>query len=109
MQLRPRRVHFLQMHQSDSWQSLPDYPETHILDRGHFLHQTSLVSRPLWLLSDSYLFESSYGLVNGRINGTRRETKMKKFLITLSAMVAFTGSAMAADMAPRYTKAPPPV
>jgi outer membrane immunogenic protein len=33
---------------------------------------------------------------------------MKKILIALSAMAAFTGSAMAADMAPRY-KAPPPV
>ena len=34
---------------------------------------------------------------------------MKKFLVALSAMAAFTGSAMAADMAPRYSKAPPPV
>jgi outer membrane immunogenic protein len=34
---------------------------------------------------------------------------MKKFLVALSAVAAFTGSAMAADMAPRYTKAPPPV
>jgi outer membrane immunogenic protein len=35
---------------------------------------------------------------------------MKKFLIALSAAAAFTGSAMAADMAPRaYTKAPAPM
>jgi outer membrane immunogenic protein len=35
---------------------------------------------------------------------------MKKFLIALSAVAAFTGSAMAADMAPRpYAKAPPPI
>jgi len=35
---------------------------------------------------------------------------MKKLLIALSAVAAFTGSAMAADMAPKaYTKAPPPV
>jgi outer membrane immunogenic protein len=35
---------------------------------------------------------------------------MKKFLIALSAAAAFTGSAMAADMAPRaYTKAPAPI
>jgi outer membrane immunogenic protein len=32
--------------------------------------------------------------------------KMKKIAITLTALAAFTGSAMAADMAPRYTKAP---
>ena len=35
---------------------------------------------------------------------------MKKFLIAMTAIAAFTGSAMAADMAPRtYSKAPPPV
>jgi outer membrane immunogenic protein len=34
---------------------------------------------------------------------------MKKLVIALTALAAFTGSAMAADMAPRYTKAPPPV
>jgi outer membrane immunogenic protein len=35
---------------------------------------------------------------------------MKKLIVALSAMAAFTGSALAADMAPRaYTKAPPPV
>jgi outer membrane immunogenic protein len=35
---------------------------------------------------------------------------MKKFLIALSAVAAFTGSAMAADMAPHaYTKAPAPI
>jgi outer membrane immunogenic protein len=37
------------------------------------------------------------------------ELKMKKFLIAMTAAAAFTGSATAADMAPRYTKAPPPV
>jgi outer membrane immunogenic protein len=36
--------------------------------------------------------------------------KMKKFALALTAVAAFTGSAMAADLAPRpYTKAPPPV
>jgi outer membrane immunogenic protein len=34
---------------------------------------------------------------------------MKKLLLALTATAAFAGSAMAADMAPRYTKAPPPV
>jgi outer membrane immunogenic protein len=35
---------------------------------------------------------------------------MKKLVIALSALAAFTGSAMAADLAPRpYVKAPPPV
>jgi outer membrane immunogenic protein len=35
--------------------------------------------------------------------------KMKKLVVTLTALAAFTGSALAADMAPRaYTKAPPP-
>jgi outer membrane immunogenic protein len=35
---------------------------------------------------------------------------MKKLVVTLSALAAFTGSAVAADMAPRpYTKAPAPV
>ncbi len=36
---------------------------------------------------------------------------MKKIVIALTALAAFTGSAVAADMAPRYTKAPmaPPV
>jgi outer membrane immunogenic protein len=34
---------------------------------------------------------------------------MKKLVVALSALVAFTGSALAADMAPRtYSKAPPP-
>jgi outer membrane immunogenic protein len=37
------------------------------------------------------------------------ELKMKKFLIAMTAAAAFTGSAMAADMAPKYTKAPPPM
>ena len=34
---------------------------------------------------------------------------MKKFLIALSAVAAFSGSAMAADMAPHAYKAPPPM
>ena len=34
---------------------------------------------------------------------------MKKLVLALSALAAFTGSAMAADMAPRYTKAPAPM
>jgi outer membrane immunogenic protein len=34
---------------------------------------------------------------------------MKKFALALLAATALTGSAFAADMAPRYTKAPPPV
>jgi outer membrane immunogenic protein len=35
---------------------------------------------------------------------------MKKLMLALTAVAAFTGSAMAADLAPRpYTKAPPPV
>jgi outer membrane immunogenic protein len=34
---------------------------------------------------------------------------MKKLLIALSAVAAFTGSAMAADMAPHAYKAPPPL
>ena len=35
---------------------------------------------------------------------------MKKLVVALTAMAAFTGSALAADMAPRtYSKAPPPV
>jgi len=35
---------------------------------------------------------------------------MKKLVVALSALAAFTGSALAADLAPRpYTKAPPPV
>lgn len=33
---------------------------------------------------------------------------MKKFALGMLAAVAMTGSAVAADMAPRYTKAPPP-
>ena len=33
---------------------------------------------------------------------------MKKLVVSLSALAAFTGSALAADMAPRYSKAPPP-
>src|SRR3979490_1935216 len=33
---------------------------------------------------------------------------MKKFALGMLAAVAMTGSAFAADMAPRYTKAPPP-
>jgi outer membrane immunogenic protein len=32
---------------------------------------------------------------------------MKKLVLALSALAAFTGSALAADMAPRYSKAPP--
>ena len=34
---------------------------------------------------------------------------MKKLAIVLTTLAAFTGSAMAADMAPRYTKAPMPM
>jgi outer membrane immunogenic protein len=34
---------------------------------------------------------------------------MKKFTLGMFAAVAMTGSAFAADMAPRYTKAPPPL
>jgi outer membrane immunogenic protein len=34
---------------------------------------------------------------------------MKKLVLALTALAAFTGSAMAADMAPRYTKAPAPL
>ena len=34
---------------------------------------------------------------------------MKKLVLALTALAAFTGSAMAADMAPRYTKAPAPM
>jgi outer membrane immunogenic protein len=34
---------------------------------------------------------------------------MKKIVLALAALAAFTGSAMAADMAPRYTKAPAPM
>jgi outer membrane immunogenic protein len=34
---------------------------------------------------------------------------MKKLLLAVAAVAAFTGSALAADMAPRYTKAPPPL
>ncbi len=34
---------------------------------------------------------------------------MKKLVIALTALAAFTGSAMAADMAPRYAKAPMPM
>jgi outer membrane immunogenic protein len=38
------------------------------------------------------------------------DLKMKKLIIALSAVAAFTGSAMAADMAPRtYSKAPAPM
>ena len=33
---------------------------------------------------------------------------MKKLVLALTAVAAFTGSALAADMAPRYSKAPPP-
>jgi outer membrane immunogenic protein len=37
-------------------------------------------------------------------------TKMKKLLLTLTAVAAFSGSAFAADLSPHtYTKAPPPV
>jgi outer membrane immunogenic protein len=36
------------------------------------------------------------------------EIKMKKLVVALTALAAFTGSAVAADMAPRYSKAPPP-
>ena len=34
---------------------------------------------------------------------------MKKLVLALTALATFTGSAMAADMAPRYTKAPAPM
>jgi len=34
---------------------------------------------------------------------------MKKLVLALSAIAAFTAPALAADMAPRYSKAPPPV
>jgi outer membrane immunogenic protein len=34
---------------------------------------------------------------------------MKKLVLALTALAAFTGSALAADMAPRYTKAPAPI
>jgi outer membrane immunogenic protein len=34
---------------------------------------------------------------------------MKKLVLTLAAIAAFTAPALAADMAPRYTKAPPPL
>ncbi len=34
---------------------------------------------------------------------------MKKIVLTLAALAAFTGSAMAADLAPRYNKAPAPL
>jgi len=34
---------------------------------------------------------------------------MKKLVLALTALAALTGSAMAADMAPRYTKAPAPM
>ena len=34
---------------------------------------------------------------------------MKKLVLALTALAAFTGSAMAADLAPRYTKAPAPM
>ncbi len=34
---------------------------------------------------------------------------MKNFAFGMLAAIAMTGSAVAADMAPRYTKAPPPV
>ena len=34
---------------------------------------------------------------------------MKKLVLALTALAAFTGSAMAADIAPRYTKAPAPL
>jgi outer membrane immunogenic protein len=35
--------------------------------------------------------------------------KMKKVLLALTAVAAFSGSAFAADLAPHYTKAPPPM
>ena len=34
---------------------------------------------------------------------------MKKLVLALTALAAFTGSAMAADLAPRYSKAPAPM
>ena len=34
---------------------------------------------------------------------------MKKFLIAAGGLVALAAPALAADMAPRYTKAPPPM
>src|SRR5258708_919827 len=34
---------------------------------------------------------------------------MKKLVLALAAVAAFTGSAMGADRAPRYSKAPPPM
>src|SRR5512140_983468 len=34
--------------------------------------------------------------------------KMKRLALALSAVAAFAAPALAADMAPRYTKAPPP-
>ena len=34
---------------------------------------------------------------------------MKRLVVALTALAAFTGSALAADMAPRYAKAPPPM
>jgi outer membrane immunogenic protein len=43
------------------------------------------------------------------LNLAKRGIHMKKFSFGMIAAVAMTGSAFAADMAPRYTKAPPPV
>src|SRR5206468_3442847 len=39
---------------------------------------------------------------------TTEESNMKKLVLALTALAAFTGSAVAADLAP-YTKAPPPI
>jgi outer membrane immunogenic protein len=52
-----------------------------------------------WNLALAIGFER---LIDGELN-------MKKLVLALSAVAAFTGSAIAADMAPRYSKAPPPV
>jgi outer membrane immunogenic protein len=45
-----------------------------------------------------------------KLNAEYRGLEMKKFLLALTAVAAFSGSALAADMAPRtYTKAPAPM
>ena len=52
---------------------------------------------------------ASLHTIHVRTPATAGDLKMKKFLLALTAAAAFSGSAMAADMAPRtYTKAAPP-
>jgi outer membrane immunogenic protein len=62
----------------------------------------------VWPRRYSYFVEFGYKSIVDELNSG--ELQMKKLLLALTAVAAFTGSASAADLGARpYTKAPPPV